>query len=122
MDLQVSITPAIEDQLVTMAPWMNPFRLGPQTIVGYFKHHGLDQTVFTTGSSLADRSAAAAAYDDYIAGRPYWLIDALLDHLGSPEDLSFLELGCGTGRYAFELALRGAGETLGVDIREHNIA
>ena len=58
MDLQVSITPAIEDQLVTMAPWMNPFRLGPHTIVGYFKHHGLEQTVFTTGSRPADLAEA----------------------------------------------------------------
>src|SRR5205085_3182191 len=104
-----------------MAPWMNPFRLGPHTIVGYFKHHGLEQTVFTTGSRPADLAEAEAAYKDYIAGQPYWLIDALLGDLGSPADLSFLELGCGTGRYAFELALRGAGETVGVDIREHNI-
>ena len=104
-----------------MAPWMNPFRLGPDTIVGYFKHHGLEHTVFTPQSPPTELSAAKAAYEDYMAGQPFWLVDVLLEQLGSPTELSFLELGCGTGRFAFELALRGAGDVTGVDIREHNI-
>jgi cyclopropane fatty-acyl-phospholipid synthase-like methyltransferase len=35
---------------------------------------------------------------------------------------SFLDVGCGTGRYSLEYARRGAGRVVGIDIAEHMLA
>lgn len=102
--------------LTELSPWMNPFRLSDGWILGYYKPHGLDRTFVAPDDP--DIETYHAAFREYMAGDPFWQVDQLLDRLGHAPTI--LELGCGTGRLAFHLALRGA-RVVGVDISERNI-
>jgi SAM-dependent methyltransferase len=103
-------------EIAALEPWMNPFRLGDGWLLGWHKAHGLTRTSVPPGDP--DHPAHQQAFDDYMAGDPFWQMDQLLDVVGT--DASVLELGCGTGRLAFHLALRGA-RVVGVDISSRNI-
>jgi 2-polyprenyl-3-methyl-5-hydroxy-6-metoxy-1,4-benzoquinol methylase len=48
----------------------------------------------------------------------YARFDYTMKHAQPIEGYSFLDVGCGTGRYALELARRGARQVVGIDIAE----
>src|SRR5438067_11634526 len=97
VDLQVSVTPELERELVRLEPWMHPFRLGDSAIVGRFKSR-LDTTVAVSTSPPDVRREMEAAYGDYIAGDPYWNVRTLVERLGGAGDKTFLDIAAATGR------------------------
>ncbi len=48
----------------------------------------------------------------------YARFDYTMEHAEPIEGRTFLDIGCGTGRYAIELARRGARQVIGIDIAE----
>ncbi len=124
MDLQIdpSDLRTLEPELERLQPWMHPLRFSPDTIVGYFKHHGIDETVCTSSSPPELRARMAQAYADYMSGEPYWVLDRALDLLpAAVTELSFLDIAAATGRFSFGLALRGAGTVQAVEIRQEQV-
>ena len=66
---------AVEADLHRLAPWMHPYRIGDTATVGLFKYHGLAETVSTRATPEAERLRHRAAFDDYVAGDPFFLLD-----------------------------------------------
>ncbi len=117
--MATEVTPELERALVEMQPWMHPFRFGPDTIVGDFKHHIAGTTVCVTTSPAEVRQAFQRGYSDHLRGRPDWPTDMLVDRFGA--DNYWLDIACATGAYSFRLALRGAGSVHGVEIRPEQV-
>lgn len=112
---------AIEPELRPRAPWMHAYSLGEGVYVGYFKHHGIDDTVCDRSTPDDQRERFARAFDDYIAGEPFYELDAAVARVGDPSDLTFLDVGCATARFSFHLILGGARAVRGVEIRRAHI-
>src|SRR6266849_34414 len=107
VDLEIPVSPELERQLLAMKPWMHPFRFGPDTIVGWFKHHTDEtETVCLTTSAAPVKETFRRAYSDYSRGQPRWHSETLVSRFGAHHD--WLDIACATGRHSFELALRGA--------------
>lgn len=119
MDLEVTVTPDLEDELVRRAPWMHPFRLSESVIVGRFKDR-VPTTVCVSSSPSEEAAAMRQAYADYMEGDPYWNVRAAFERVGGTGK-SFLDIASATGRFSFALADAGAGSVLGVEIRREQV-
>jgi SAM-dependent methyltransferase len=120
VDIQATVTPELETELVRMQPWMQPFRLAENVIVGRFKT-SVDATVCVTTSPPELIAKMQAAYAGYMAGDNLWGVRTLLERVGDGRDKSFLDIASATGRFSFGLAANGAGSVLGVEIRAEQV-
>lgn len=120
MDIQATVTPGLEAELLRMQPWLNPFRLAENVIVGRFKH-SLDASVCVSSSPPELIEQMQEAYAGYMAGDPYWIVRTLVERVGGGADTSFLDIASATGRFSFALAAAGAGSVLGVEIRPEQV-
>lgn len=119
MEVRTVVTPELEQQLLSSGPWMHPYKLDENTIVGYFKGR-IEETVCVSSSPEDVRSAMAAAFADYMAADPYFDVRALTGRF--PDARSFLDIACATGRFSLALADEGAAEVTGVEIRAEQVA
>ena len=67
------------------------------------------------------KSAASKLLDSLFRWDMYARFDYTLSHVAPIENKSFLDIGCGTGRYALELVRRGARRVVGLDISENMV-
>jgi SAM-dependent methyltransferase len=114
------ITPELERELRRRTPWMHPFRLGEEALLGTFKYHGLADTVFLNSSPPDSLARAREAYADIVSGRPFAHLDVALDRLGAEPGATYLDIACATGLYSFHLSDIG-GDVRGVEIRPEQV-
>ena len=120
MDVQAAITPDLERELIGRQPWMHPFRLAPDVILGNFKYHGIAESACISTSDPGLIRTMQAAYADYLSGDPTWKVAAFVDAVGGVEGTTCLDIASATGRFSFQLADRGA-DVLGVEIRSEQV-
>jgi 2-polyprenyl-3-methyl-5-hydroxy-6-metoxy-1,4-benzoquinol methylase len=114
--------PTLHEAMPRLAPWMHPFQLGPQTYTGYFKWLGFPETYWTPASPGPALTQTQQAFEDYMQGRPYHHMEALLERLGpSRGHYTALDIASATGRYSFYLAAHGLGQVTGVEIRPEQV-
>lgn len=117
LDVATEELAAASDEIHRLAPWMHPYRLGDEAVVGLYKYHGLAETVFLPPAP----PAALAAYDCYMAGRPFAEIDASLEQLGDDvSSLTGLDIASATGLYSFHLGAQ-LKSVVGVEIRAEQV-
>jgi SAM-dependent methyltransferase len=121
VDIPATVTPELERELLRMQPWMQPFRLAENVIVGRFKK-SVDSTVCISTSPPELIAKMQEAYAGYMAGDSLWSIRTLLARVEGAADKSFLDIASATGRFSFGLAAGGAGSVLGVEIRPEQVA
>ncbi len=119
MDIRCTITPELEAELLSRAPWVHPYRLADDVIVGWFKGRVDDATVCTSSSPQELIGRMKAAYADHLEADPLWEIREFARAVGS--DATFLDIACATGLYTLALALEGAHCVVGVEIRREQV-
>jgi SAM-dependent methyltransferase len=102
-------------RLRELTPWNHKYRLAADAYVGYFKHHGIADTVALPGDPAVP--AMAAAYSDYLDGRPFALLEELIARTRTG---TVLDIASSTGRHGFYLAQRGY-TVRGVEIRPEQV-
>lgn len=115
------------EQLPRLAPWMHPFKFGPNTFTGYYKYQGLDTdlTWVTDSSAPIDITRLRAAYEDFAAHDEWTPFLQSLFRQGDarpPGEQSALDIGAGSGRNSLLAAQAGFGMTTAVEIRENQSA
>ena len=68
-----------------------------------------------------EKSAISRFLDSVFRWDMYARFEYTLNHAAPIANRSFLDIGCGTGRYALELARRGARRVVGLDISENMV-
>lgn len=117
----------LAEQLARLAPWMHPFKFGPNTFTGYYKYAGLDSnlTWVTDGSTPSDITRLRAAYENFAAHDEWtpFLLSLLRQGDAPPlADQNALDIGAGSGRNALLAARAGFGMTTAVEIRQNQSA
>lgn len=112
----------VERAIERLQPWMHQYRFADGVLTGSYKYHGLAETYCVRSSPPSLRAALTAAYEDYLEGRPFYVLDELRARLGEEaDDLSYLDIACASGKFSFQLALAGASDVHGVEIRSEQI-
>lgn len=120
MLVDAHVTPELEQELLDRQPWMHPYRLADDVIVGWFK--GVvpdDTTVCVSTSAPAQVSLMRFAFDRFMASDPSYDVRELVKRVGP--DGSYLDIACATGWYSHALADLGVQRITGVEIRREQV-
>jgi 2-polyprenyl-3-methyl-5-hydroxy-6-metoxy-1,4-benzoquinol methylase len=112
----------LESEFLRRQPWMHPYQLADDVIVGRFKEHRIVETCCVSTSEPALKAGMQKAFADYMEGDPYHHMDELIRRLnGDLSTSSVLDIACATGRFSFYLALNGARRVRGIEIRQEQV-
>jgi 2-polyprenyl-3-methyl-5-hydroxy-6-metoxy-1,4-benzoquinol methylase len=121
MVIETHMSSELEQELLSRQPWMHPFRLSDEVIVGHFKGTIPDEITACVSTSDPELiEAMSAAFEQYMALDPGYELRELVQTVGTSG--SFLDIACATGWYSFALADLGVEDVTGVEIRHEQVA
>jgi len=119
VDIDCTVTPELERELIRAAPWIHAYRFDDVTIVGRFKRI-VDETTVCTRESPPDLiRRMQAAYSDHTAADQFYENREFAARVGT--DGSYLDIACGAGLYTFAMTELGIRDVLGIEIRAEQV-
>src|SRR5262245_27712771 len=96
MRVDARVTPELEKELIDRQPWMHPYLLADDVIVGYFKDSvpdGITACVSTSPVNVID--AMSTAFGQRMAQDPAYALRVLVERVG--RDGRYLDIACASG-------------------------